>query len=185
MGAISRKTVDVMDESPVVLSNHLILHFLDTSVLSGKDRDTILDNEMLRWLWYLSATGSDREDPRMREIIDEIIAREPELEKVARRYEEILSDPILLERIEAREKARRDRVAETKLAQEQGHADGFRQGIEKGEEKAKLEIAQRMIDEQYTAPEIVRFTGLTNGRVAELQAEGRPGPAVSGPEGAG
>ncbi len=58
----------------------MTIHFLDASALFRQTGDSILETEIKRWLWFLSATVEEREDPNMQEIIREILKREPELE---------------------------------------------------------------------------------------------------------
>ena len=81
---------------------------------------------------------------------------------------EVSADEQLRTRIRFQEKAERDRLARLNSALAEGIELGRQQGLEEGERRKTIELAQKMLAALDDAS-IVQFTGLTPSEVASLR----------------
>ena len=108
------------------------------------------------WLLFLK---SERE-----EELQMLAEKNPQLKKAVGVLLELSEDERTRMIEDAREKARRDKVAEIAWAKRTGVEQGIKQGLEKGLER----VAKNMLQKQMPVSEVAELTGLSPEEVSEL-----------------
>ncbi len=86
-----------------------------------------------------------------------------EIKKAIEELEKLSLDPNEKELYEYREKALRDYISEMDYSIKKGRAEG----LEKGERKAQLEIAKKLLKEGINIDIIIKTTGLSKKEILE------------------
>jgi predicted transposase/invertase (TIGR01784 family) len=141
-------------ENPqVLLTDHLQIHYLrvgnlDRQSLSGLDSLCV---DLQRWMQFLRF-GSEWEEERMSTILQDA----PEVQAAYGEYKRFVADPVMREKIKARERYWTDRNLDRAESKEEGR-----------EEKG-LEVARNLKREGLDSAFIARTTGLSLSEVERL-----------------
>ena len=117
-----------------------------------------VDDNLELWLYIIKNTSSLDED-KMRIIVD----KNPAMEETLGELKQLSIDPEILSLEEMRRKSRMDyesTIAESKA-----------EGIEKGIEKGKAEVAKAMLAEGEPISKITRWTSLSEKEISKLKSE--------------
>ena len=139
-----------MKEPEYVLTDHLMLHFLELPKLDI----TLHDTKIQRWLIYLKTEGKEED------IMKILIQEDQEIEKAHNIYKKFSKDKEMIELYEAREKFKKDynSILATKIEEAE----------EKGKRERNLEIAKQMKIEGDDLEKIARITGLPVDEIEKL-----------------
>ena len=112
-----------------VLTDHIILHFLELTKL----KDIFKDNKLIRWLLFLKNEGTDEDIMKILIKDDEIIA------KAHKEYEHFINDEGLRNLYESRLKWKLDYNTDIEIARQEGIERGREKGREEGREEGRVE----------------------------------------------
>ena len=144
-------------ENPaVLLTDHLQIHFLrlgnlDRQGLSGLDALCV---GLQRWVQFF-VFGSEWEDEKMSTVLQDV----PEVQAAYNEYKRFAADPVMREKIKARERYWTDRSLDRGEAREEG------------ESKKAVEIAQNLKGMGLSPSDIARATGLSPSEIERLNEE--------------
>lgn len=124
-------------------------------------------DEMLQWMMFLD-NPENKEVAEIMEENEDIKEAKEELDKISQddllRRMALKADLAQRDHEQLMYEAERDgRELGLKLGREEGHE----KGIKEGEKKAKLETAQKMLEEEITLEQVMRITGLTREEIIE------------------
>ncbi len=122
-----------------------------------REYETNKENGALQWMMFLN----DPEDKEVTKIMDE-----NENIKEAREELDRISQDDLLRRMAF--KAELERMDRNQMMKE-AKRDGISEGIEKGVEKEKIQIAKNMLKEKASIEFIIKVTGLTKEEIEKLK----------------
>ncbi len=134
-----------------VLTDHLMLHFLELPKLNGPEH--LLGEKLYNWCYYL-ANENNEEDEKMKILIKE----DPDITRAHDAYVHFNENAELREAYEARQKWQIDYNTDIALAEEKG--------IEKGKYEKAIEDAGIMLAKGFDVQVIAEITGLS---VSEIQ----------------
>ena len=132
-------------------------------------------DEMLQWMMFLD-NPENKEVAEIMEENEDIKEAKEELDKISQddllRRMALKADLAQRDHEQLMYEAERDgRELGLKLGREEGLEEGLKEGHEKGikegEKKAKLETAQKMLEEEITLEQVMRITGLTREEIIE------------------
>ncbi|MBN2443826.1 MAG: PD-(D/E)XK nuclease family transposase [Spirochaetales bacterium] len=148
------------DNPGFVLSDHLIIHFLEMEKASGKMKEN-LDH----WIRYFTYEGKEEE------AMEVLLHNYPVFTKAHEQYEQFTRNDELRELYEAREKWQRDQISRIKTAERMGKEMGMKIGEEIGEKATGKRIAINMLKEGFSVDQIVKVTQLTKEEVEDFRNE--------------
>ena len=90
------------------------------------------------------------------------------IKKAEKELEALNSDPKEKELARLREKAIRDENAAIAGALERGIMQGIEKGIEQGQHSEKIQIAKKMLENNFDIQVIIKMTGLTKEEIEKL-----------------
>ena len=120
------------------MTNKLEIHIIELPKVAN---DSESQEELVDWLTFLENPESERVREKMKE--------NEELKEAVEKIHTMSEDEYMQRMADLREKAIRDEKARIDYA------------LEKGEKKAKLEDAKKMLEEKIPLEVIIRVTGLT------------------------
>jgi predicted transposase/invertase (TIGR01784 family) len=153
-------------ENPEVsLTDHFQIHFLrlgnlDRRSLSGLDSLCV---GLQRWM-QLWAFGSEWETEKMSTILQDV----PEVRAAYDEYKRFAADPVMQEKIKARERYWTDRNLDRAEAREEGRTEGRTEGLTEGEAKKALDVARNLKGMGLALPDIAKATGLSLSEIERL-----------------
>ena len=145
-------------ENPaVLLTDHLQIHYLrlgnlDRQNLSGLDSLCV---GLQRWIQFLRF-GSEWEEKKMSAILQDV----PEVHAAYDEFKRFTADPVMREKIKARERYWTDKRLDRAEAKEEGR--------EEGETKKAAEVARNMKQEGLDSAFIAKMTGLPLSEIERL-----------------
>jgi predicted transposase/invertase (TIGR01784 family) len=145
------------EKPTVLLTDHLQIHYLrvgnvSLEGLSGLDSLCV---DLRRWMQFLRF-GSEWEEEKMSATLQDV----PEVHAAYDEFKRFTADPVMREKIKARERYWTDRNLDRAEAEEEGLA--------KGELKGKVEVARNLRNMGMSSPDIVRATGLSLPEIERL-----------------
>jgi len=163
-GSGDSRMTDQPNVEPVVLTDHLTIHFLELPKLqTGSPPHTIgqhppVSTTLQRWLYYMHERGEvdAMEDP----ILLQILREDPDIEDAEERYRQFVADDELREKYQDRIKAERDRRSQIIYAEQRGLEQGLEQGREEGRRQGRIDVARTLKARGLTEEEIVALTDL-------------------------
>jgi predicted transposase/invertase (TIGR01784 family) len=148
-GFHSKFLITERDRPQYVLTDHLMLHFLELPSWQKNRWYSKLD----RWMAFLKYEGSKEE------IMEILIKDDDDMAKAHEQYRHFTADDILREQYEAHEKWRKDYNTLIHSAQQEA---------EKREKQAKLDAARRMKEDGLAYELIAKYTGLSEEEIEKL-----------------
>ena len=136
----------------------LEMHFIELPKFIKKNPEA--KTKLEQWLWLIAG----REDKIKMSKLDN-----PEVKKAMKLVEEVLSDPIEREILDAREMARLNYNSEMDYMREKGLNEGRKKRDRRTEEKnGQKEIAKKLKDKGMKIQEIIEITGLSEVEINRL-----------------
>ena len=154
-----------------VLTDHLIIHFLEIPKLQDKNIKT----KLTKWLFYLKYEG--KEEKKMK-----ILLKDSDINKAHMVYKHFTEDERLREIYDARMKEKLDYNTDIALAIQKGikkgEQNGIKEGIKKGEQngikkgikETNLENAKKMLLKKYPIKDIADITGLLEEEIKAIKS---------------
>ncbi len=118
-----------------ILTDHIILHFLELTKLSEK----IEDDKLKKWLLFLKYEGK-RED-----LMEILIKEDKDIAKAHEEYKHFSEDEKLRDLYESRLMWQRDYYTAMETAREEGIVKGIQKGREEGREEGEIKKSQSAI----------------------------------------
>ncbi|HRX16984.1 MAG TPA: Rpn family recombination-promoting nuclease/putative transposase, partial [Spirochaetota bacterium] len=146
------------DESDKILTDHLVLHFIELP----KVKSNMGKNSLEIWSQYFINEGVDNN------IMKTLLKDEPMIVKAHDEFKKFTADERLRDIYESRLKAQRDHAYFMEIAREEGLEKGMKEGIEKGIEKVAITLLDDFDDET-----IAQKTGLTRDHVRTLRVQNK------------
>ena len=136
----------------------LEMHFIELPKFIKKNPEA--KTKLEQWLWLIAG----REDKIKMSKLDN-----PEVKKAMKLVEEVLSDPVEREILDAREMARLNYNSEMDYMREKGLNEGRKKRDRRTEEKnGQKEIAKKLKDKGMKIQEIIEITGLSEVEINKL-----------------
>jgi len=123
------------DERKYILTNHLIIHFIELPKL----KITESTGKISKWMLFLRYEGSNKK------MIKTLLEGDNDMEKAHDKYVSFTQNNEMRRLYKARLKARRDAEYRLDVATEQGLERGFKQGVERGLEQGLEQGLERGI----------------------------------------
>lgn len=148
------------DEPEYLLSEHLVIHFLELPKLKGLEPG----KKLTQWLYYLKNEG--QEDEKMKILLNE----NENIERAHEKYIAFTKDEELLDAYEAHMKWKKDYNTGIFFAKKEGKKEGMKEGRTEGKKEGiktkQQKIAAKMLQKGYELKIISELTGLS---IDELQ----------------
>ena len=141
------------NEPEFVLTDHLVLHFLELNKLS----EEIMKSKLERWLAFFKYEG------KQEDLMEILIKSDKDIEKAHERYKRFSKDDNLKDIYLSREMWKKDRISELSSAKE----EGIEQGIEQGAERAAINMVKDGLKDSL----IISYTGISKERLFELRRD--------------
>ena len=136
----------------------LEMHFIELPKFIKKNPEA--KTKLEQWLWLIAG----REDKIKMSKLDN-----PEVKKAMKLVEEVLSDPVEREILDAREMARLNYNSEMEYMRKKGLNEGRKKRDRRTEEKnGQKEIAKKLKDKGMKIQEIIEITGLSEVEINKL-----------------
>lgn len=150
------------DESETILTDHLMLHFIELP----KVTDDVKNSHLGMWSQYFIHEGQESENMKT------LLKNEPIIQKAHNEFKKFTADERLRDIYEARLKWQRDHAYFMDAAREeglkQGMKEGIEQGIQQGEHHKATVTAVNMLKKGYSIEEISELTGLKESEIEKL-----------------
>ena len=144
------------DYEDIVLTDKLELHYIQLP--KYKEKCKRISSKLEQWLTFI-----------INENLEEIAMMDNEyIKKAEKELETLNSDPKEKELARLREKAIRDENAAIAGALERGIMQGIEKGIEQGQHSEKIQIAKKMLENNFDIQVIIKMTGLTKEEIEKL-----------------
>ncbi|SHK48195.1 Rpn family recombination-promoting nuclease/putative transposase [Tepidibacter formicigenes] len=143
-----------------MLTDLVEIHFIEIPKFRELPNKNLKEDKLQRWLTFFNQDISEEE-------LKELIAMDADIKRAEKRLEYLSSDPKMREIYEAREKALHDRISRMENAMEKG----IKKGKKIGEEKAKIDIAKKLILMDMDTEQILNATGLSKEDIDKLYKE--------------
>ncbi len=131
------------DNPEYVLTDHLILHFLELTKLKEK----IDTNKLIKWLLYMKYEG------RKEDLMQILIKDDTEITKAHNEYKNFTQDKKLREIYDARVRWKMDHDTDIAIAKQEGKIEGKiegkKEGIEEGELKTQQNVLIKLIEKKF------------------------------------
>jgi predicted transposase/invertase (TIGR01784 family) len=154
------------EDKELILTDHLVIHFLELTKLSKKLTDN-LNDDLRKWLYFFKNRDKERFENMKKVIEDDKV-----LEKANNQYEYFSNDKKLRKIYDAYEEWERRYQSDLEIAEkkgiEKGIEKGRKEGMEKGELNKAIETAKKMKEENLPLDLIERITGLTKEEIEKL-----------------
>ncbi len=107
-------------------------------------------------MFFIKNLGDQEQD----EMINELVEREDVFKMAYEEYSKISADDLVRERIEAHEKYLMDQRTRERIAREEG--------MERGVNKTKIEMAQKALKKRLSIEDIADLTGLSVEEIKQI-----------------
>ncbi len=150
----------IQDQAPPhrILSEHLMLHFLNLGALKQGNQSTAVAQELRNWLEYFNKEGTDMKG------LQTILEQDQHIAEAHHLYQSFTANDEMRQRYEARQKFLHD-IASLK---EDSYEEGREKGREEGLQRGRLEAARTMLAEGLPIQSIAKFTGLSEEEIQKL-----------------
>ncbi len=140
----------------LVLTDHLCIMFMELSKMAFPDRDSLtFESDFERWCYFFKYEGYLKED-EMRVLLGD----NPYIQEAHKLYTQFTADQAMLDRLEAKEKWRRDYLS--------GLDESWNDGREEGIEEGIMQTARRLKAAGADMELIIKATGLSEEEIEKL-----------------
>lgn len=136
-----------------ILTEKLEIDIIELPRIEGKEKKS---GRLLDWLYFL-------ENPRSRRVTEKM-EESKEIKEAVEKLDSLSEDERMQRIADLREKA----ILDEKAIYAKGLDDGIKEGLEKGKQKEKLEIAKKLKKEGMNTELIAEITGLKIKDIAEI-----------------
>ena len=136
-----------------ILTEKLEIDIIELPKIEGKEKES---GRLLDWLYFL-------ENPRSRRVTEKM-EDSKEIKEAVEKLDNLSEDERMQRIADLREKA----ILDEKAIYAKGLDDGIKEGLEKGKQKEKLEIAKKLKKEGMNTELIAEITGLKIKEIAEI-----------------
>ena len=136
-----------------ILTEKLEIDIIELPKIEGKEKES---GRLLDWLYFL-------ENPRSRRVTEKM-EDSKEIKEAVEKLDNLSEDERMQRIADLREKA----ILDEKAIYAKGLDDGIKEGLEKGKQKEKLEIAKKLKKEGMNTELIAEITGLKIKDIAEI-----------------
>ena len=136
-----------------ILTEKLEIDIIELPKIEGKEKES---GRLLDWLYFL-------ENPRSRRVTEKM-EESKEIKEAVEKLDNLSEDERMQRIADLREKA----ILDEKAIYAKGLDDGIKEGLEKGKQKEKLEIAKKLKKEGMNTELIAEITGLKIKEIAEI-----------------
>ena len=141
------------EERKRILTEKLEIDIIELPKIEGKEKES---GRLLDWLYFL-------ENPRSRRVTEKM-EESKEIKEAVEKLDSLSEDERMQRIADLREKA----ILDEKAIYAKGLDDGIKEGLEKGKQKEKLEIAKKLKKEGMNTELIAEITGLKIKDIAEI-----------------
>lgn len=136
-----------------ILTEKLEIDIIELPKIEGKEKES---GRLLDWLYFL-------ENPKSRRVTEKM-EESKEIKEAVEKLDSLSEDERMQRIADLREKA----ILDEKAIYAKGLDDGIKEGLEKGKQKEKLEIAKKLKKEGMNTELIAEITGLKIKEIAEI-----------------
>lgn len=136
-----------------ILTEKLEIDIIELPKIEGKEKES---GRLLDWLYFL-------ENPKSRRVTEKM-EESKEIKEAVEKLDSLSEDERMQKIADLREKA----ILDEKAIYAKGLDDGIKEGLEKGKQKEKLEIAKKLKKEGMNTELIAEITGLKIKEIAEI-----------------
>ena len=136
-----------------ILTEKLEIDIIELPKIEGKEKE---NGRLLDWLYFL-------ENPKSRRVTEKM-EENKEIKEAVEKLDSLSEDERMQRIADLREKA----ILDEKAIYAKGLDDGIKEGLEKGKQKEKLEIAKKLKKEGMNTELIAEITGLKIKEIAEI-----------------
>lgn len=136
-----------------ILTEKLEIDIIELPKIEGKEKES---GRLLDWLYFL-------ENPKSRRVTEKM-EENKEIKEAVEKLDSLSEDERMQRIADLREKA----ILDEKAIYAKGLDDGIKEGLEKGKQKEKLEIAKKLKKEGMNTELIAEITGLKIKEIAEI-----------------
>ena len=136
-----------------ILTEKLEIDIIELPKIEGKEKES---SKLLDWLYFL-------ENPKSRRVTEKM-EESKEIKEAVEKLDSLSEDERMQRIADLREKA----ILDEKAIYAKGLDDGIKEGLEKGKQKEKLEIAKKLKKEGMNTELIAEITGLKIKEIAEI-----------------
>ena len=140
----------------LILTDKLEIVILELNKIKGKER---VEGELLDWLFFIDNPKSERVKEKMK--------KNKELKEASEKLQTMSEEEYMERMAWFREKAILDYNTGMSSARRKGRQEGETLGIAKGEKKAKLETAKKLLKQGIEIGIIIEATGLTKEEITK------------------
>ena len=140
----------------LILTDKLEIVILELNKIKGKER---VEGELLDWLFFIDNPNSER--------VKEKVKENKELKEASEKLQTMSEEEYMERMAWFREKAILDYNTGMSSARRKGRQEGETLGIAKGEKKAKLETAKKLLKQGIEIGIIIEATGLTKEEITK------------------
>ena len=136
-----------------ILTEKLEIDIIELPKIEGKEKES---SKLLDWLYFL-------ENPKSRRVTEKM-EESKEIKEAVEKLDSLSEDERMQRIADLREKA----ILDEKAIYAKGLDDGIKEGLEKGKQKEKLEIAKKLKKEGMNTELIAEITGLKIEDIEEI-----------------
>ena len=136
-----------------ILTEKLEIDIIELPKIEGKEKES---GRLLDWLYFL-------ENPKSRRVTEKM-EESKEIKEAVEKLDNLSEDERMQRIADLREKA----ILDEKAIYAKGLDDGIKEGLEKGKQKEKLEIAKKLKKEGMNTELIAEITGLKIEDIEEI-----------------
>ncbi|MBN2440326.1 MAG: PD-(D/E)XK nuclease family transposase [Spirochaetales bacterium] len=144
------------DNPDAILSDHLIIHFLEMEKASGK-----IKKNLDHWIQFFTHEGKEEK------VMEVLLHNYPVFNKAHEQYEQFTRNDELREIYEAREKWQRDQISRIKAAEKKAEEIGKKMGERDGEKK----VAINLLQEGFSIEQVIKVTTFTKTEIEGFKNE--------------
>ncbi len=149
------------DSQNIILTNNKEIHIISLKDSQLKENAEQVNEELLDWIEFL-------ENPDSRKVNEKMVKNKA-LKVAKERLSYVSEDERLQRLVDLRQKAIWDERSMRRCAEEMGRREGMEDGMKAGFRKAKIEDAEKMLEEKIDINLIAKITGLTKEEIEKLK----------------
>ena len=154
------------------LTDVLELHFIEMPKFKKIENKNLQEDKLQRWMMFLRNDISQEE-------LEVLINMDKDIKKAEEKLEYLSSDPVTQELYFERERALHEKanLINTGIRQgiqqgiKQGIKQGIQQGIQQGINQEKIEMAKKLLQNNFSVQMIVELTELTEEEINKIKLE--------------
>lgn len=160
------------DNTEYKLTDVLELHFIEMPKFKKIENKNLQEDKLQRWMMFLRNDISQEE-------LEVLINMDKDIKKAEEKLEYLSSDPVTQELYFERERALHEKanLINTGIRQgiqqgiKQGIKQGIQQGIQQGINQEKIEMAKKLLQNNFSVQMIVELTELTEEEINKIKLE--------------